>query len=440
MSIRPDASGQSILSIAGTNINFEREAMAAPFGFKGGYLRESWQAVALLESATGKRGVGLGTQSVLWSDPQVFLRNPEAAGNSLMFLTTAYALRAAQEIPFETPTDLLEHLLPLTYDYARRLTETPDLRLTFALNALVAVDNAAWLLYSAENGLTSFDDLVPQTARPALAQRHAEVVNIPLVSYGVSLEGILKLVADGYYLLKIKIGSDPQKDGDQDKMLAWDIERVRAIHTALKDRAVPGAPDGHVLYYLDANGRYESKERLLRLLDAVEAMGALDWTVLLEEPFPEELTCDVRDIPVRVAADESAHSDKEALERIELGYGALALKPIAKTLSMSFKIAQLAHERNVPCFCADLTVGPILVEWNKLVAARLAPLPGLRSGVLEANGFQNYRDWARMCSYHPCQGAPWMEARHGVFHLDEDFYARSGGIFLPSAHYTSLVA
>jgi L-alanine-DL-glutamate epimerase-like enolase superfamily enzyme len=428
-----------MIQITRTNVNFERQPMAAPFGFKGGYVHEQWQSVALLESATGKRGIGQGAQGVLWSDPQVFMRHSEAAGNSLMLLTTAYALRAAQEIPFETPPDLLDRLLPQTYDYARRLTENPDLRLTFALNALVAVDNAAWLLYSAERGITQFDALIPSEARPALAHRYAEVVNIPLVSYGVSLEGILRLVDDGYYLLKIKIGSDPDKDGDQEKMLAWDIARMQAIHSALKERAVPGAPDGHVLYYLDANGRYENKERLLRLLDAIEQMGALKWTVLLEEPFPEELTCDVRDVPVRVAADESAHSDREALERMELGYGAIALKPIAKTLSMSFKIARLAHERGVPCFCADLTVGPILVDWNKTVAARLAPLPGLRCGVLEANGFQNYRNWAQMCSYHPCAGAPWIAAEHGVFHLNEDFYARSGGIFLPSEHYTSLV-
>jgi len=44
-----------------------------------------------------------------------------------------------------------------------------------------------------------------------------------------------------------------------------------------------------------------------------------------------------------------------------MGYGAITLKPIAKTMSMSLKIAQLAYERSIPCFCADLTVNPILV-------------------------------------------------------------------------------
>ncbi len=45
---------------------------------------------------------------------------------------------------------------------------------------------------------------------------------------------------------------------------------------------------------------------------------------------------------------------EDTAARIEQGYGAIAVKAIAKTLTM--KIAQLAHENKVPCFCADLTV------------------------------------------------------------------------------------
>ena len=65
------------------------------------------------------------------------------------------------------------------------------------------------------------------------------------------------------------------------------------------------------------------------------------------------------DLGVRIAADESAHTDEDAIKRIEMGYQAIALKAIAKTLSMTMKIAQAAFERNVPCFCADLTVNPM---------------------------------------------------------------------------------
>ena len=103
------------------------------------------------------------------------------------------------------------------------------------------------------------------------------------------------------------------------------------------------------------------------------------------------------------------------------------------------RIAQLAAERKIPCFCADLTVNPVLVDWNKNVAARLAPLPDMTIGVLETNGHQNYKNWDAMRQYHPCHDAGWTTATRGVFNLDADFYARSGGILLPSPHYAALV-
>ncbi len=429
----------TMIRIRHTAINFEREPLAAPFGFKGGYLRELWQVAALLEGGDGARGLGLGTQSTLWSDAEVFAAHSEAAGNSVMFLMSAFALREAARRGLEHPMALLDDLLPDVWAYGKTITGRPDLRLTFALNALVAVDNAAWLLYAADRALNTFDDLIPADCRPALAHRHSALAGIPLMSYGVGLPAIVQAVAEGAFFLKIKIGADPDKDGDLDKMLAWDQRRLAAIHAAIGDRRIPHTADGRIPYYLDANGRYDGKDRLMRLLDHAATIGALDRIAILEEPFPEHYRVDVRDIPVRLAADESAHSDRDALERIEMGYRAIALKPIAKTLSMSLKIARLAHARGVPCFCADLTVNPILVDWNKNVAARLAPLPGMTVSVLETNGHQNYRDWARMQGYHPCAGAPWTLTRAGLFHLDDAFYASSGGIFEPSAHYLDLV-
>ena len=154
----------------------------------------------------------------------------------------------------------------------------------------------------------------------------------------------------------------------------------------------------------------------------------------------EEYKADVSDIPVSLAADESLHSAEEARERIELGYGILTLKPIAKTLSMTLRTFNVAVEKNVPCFCADLTVNPIMLDWNKAVAARLAPLPGLKAGVVESNGAQNYRNWKAMQSYHPLAGADWLDPQAGFFPLTQDFYKTSGGILLPSPHYASLLA
>jgi L-alanine-DL-glutamate epimerase-like enolase superfamily enzyme len=427
------------MKINSTNCNFEREPLLAPFGFKGGYLSELWQSVVKARSTSGKEGLGLGVQSVLWSDSKIFTGFPESVGNSIMYITTAYAMKKAEEIEWETPVELIDRLLEPTYEYARKISGHHDLRLTFALNALVAVDNAAWQLYAAEKKTECFDELLKPDFRAPLSFRHTRLASIPLISYGVSAEKIKELIKNGYFFLKIKIGSDPDKDGSLDKMLEWDKRRLSEIHEIAKNLATPYTENGKIPYYLDANGRYNSKDRLKRFLDHAARIGALDRIMIMEEPFPEELEVDVSDIPVRLAADESAHSDKDALARIQMGYKAIALKPIAKTMSMSLKIAKLAHENNIPCFCADLTVNPVMVDWNRTVAARLEPLPGMKTGVLESNGHQNYKNWGEMKSYHPCAGASWLKDTPGLFTQDESFFAESGGIFKIPEHYSKLV-
>jgi L-alanine-DL-glutamate epimerase-like enolase superfamily enzyme len=423
------------IRIATASSDFEREPLVRPFGFKGGYMSEIWQTAVRLESESGLRRVGLGTQSVLWSDAAVFAGHAEAAGNALMYAITERALRLAREAgPFRTPLDLQQAILDATHEYGRAITGRPALRRTFTLNALVPVDNAAWLLYAAENGIADFDAMVPEEFRPALAARHRVVAAIPLMAYAVPVAEIREAAAQGFFFMKIKIG----QPGTQEEMLAKDKARLSEIHAALAPVETPHTRDGKLPYYFDANGRYESKDTLLRLLDHARTIGALDRIAVVEEPFPEELEVEVGDLGVRVAADESAHTDADAARRIDLGYGAIAVKPIAKTLSMTLRIARLAHQKGVPCFCADLTVHPILVDWNKAFAARLAPLPGLGLGLVETNGHQNYRNWETMRRHHPCFGAPWTLPEKGVFRLDDDFYARSGGIFLPSPHYEAM--
>lgn len=428
-----------MITIARTDCAFEDEPFVAPFGFKGGHVNGLQQSVALLVSESGNEGLGVGVLSPLWSDAEVFAAHTESAGNAIMFQMMAHAMELAQGQSFETPLDLLDRLLPAVHEFGKRITGRADLRLTFALNALVAVDNAAWMLYARETGTTSFDELIPAQLRPALACRHDQLACIPLFSYGVGIEQIRAMVEQGFFFAKIKVGADPDRDGDRGKMLDWDQQRLSAIHALLKDRHTPWTESGRIPYYLDANGRYDSKDRLMRLLDHADRIGALDRILLFEEPFPEEYEMDVHDIPVRLAADESAHAEGHARHRIELGYRAIALKPIAKTLSMSLRIARVAHEAGVPCFCADLTVCPLLVDWNKTVAARLPALPGLKVGVLESNGSQNYREWHTMLGYHPAVGASWIEPHGGLFHLGPDFYARSAGILDMPRHYRDMV-
>ncbi len=421
------------ITIAAVGSTFEREPLIRPFGFKGGYMSEVWQSVSLLQSTGGKRGIGLCAQGVLWSDAHVFAGHTESGGSALMYTMTEWALQRLKGQTFTNPVDLLESIRHDVYAYGKKITGHAGLRETFALNSLVGVDFAAWVLYAAENGITKFDDLIPAAYRPALSHRHEKVASIPLMAYGIPIEELKQAVDDGYFFMKIKIG----QPGTQAEMLEKDKARLSAIHAAIGDARTPYTANGKLPYYFDANGRYESKDTLLRLLDHAKAIGAFDQIALIEEPFPEELEIDISDIPARVAADESAHTDRDALKRIQMGYKAIALKPIAKTFSMSLKIAQVAHEHGVPCFCADLTVNPLLVEWNKAVAARLAPFPGLGLGLVETNGHQNYRNWETMRSYLPLPGAAWARAKRGVFELDADYYAQSGGVLLPSAHYAA---
>ena len=425
------------ITIAEVNSNFEREPLIRPFGFKGGYMKEIWQSVSFLKSTFGNHGIGLCSQSVLWSDAQIFANHSESGGNALMFAMTERALQIMKGQSFNTPVDLLDKVLPEVYEYGQKITSNPKLRKTFALNAMVGTDNAAWLLYAKENGFSTFDQMIPKAYQPALSNHHKQAAAIPLMAYSIPISEIQDAVEQGYFFMKIKIG----QPGTQEEMLEKDKARLTAIHQAIGNVKTSHTKDGKLPYYFDANGRYEKKETLLKLLDHARKIGAFDQIAIIEEPFAEELEIDVSDIPVRLAADESAHTDEDAIKRITMGYKAIALKAIAKTLSMTMKIAQVAFERNIPCFCADLTVNPILVDWNKNVAARLNSFPGLGSlGLIESNGHQNYKNWNTMMGYHPRKEGAWVKATNGVYELNDEFYKSSGGIFESMPHYEEMFA
>lgn len=426
---------QRTIRIKKVSTNFEREPLIRPFGFKGGYMSEIWQSAVRLESDSGAHAIGLCSQSVLWSDAGVFANHSESGGNALMYTMTERAVQLMNGQSFTNPVDMLDSLYPEIYEYGKKITSNPSLRKTFALNSLVAPDNAAWILYSRDNNIRTFDDMIPSRYKPALSHRHRRVAGIPLMAYTVPIEEIMEAIDQGYFFMKIKIG----QPGTQDEMLEKDKERLSAIHKAVGHIRTSFSKDGKLPYYFDANGRYESKAALLKLLDHARKIGAFDQIAIIEEPFPEEIEDDVRDIPVRLAADESAHTADDAVRRIDMGYGAIALKAIAKTLSMTLKIARAAYERKVPCFCADLTVNPILVEWNKNVAARLDSFPGLGMlGLVESNGHQNYRNWQTMIGYHPAKNAEWVKIKRGVYELNDEFFNTGGGIFEPSAHYEEM--
>lgn len=149
------------IHIVNVDADFEREPLIRPFGFKGGALSELWQVASYLESDSGQHGIGLSTQSVLWSDAKIFSSHSESGGNSLMYTLTEKAIQLLRGRSFRTPIDLLDAIYPEVLAYGQTFTSNPDLRKTFVLNALVGIDNAAWLLYARENGFTTFDEMIP---------------------------------------------------------------------------------------------------------------------------------------------------------------------------------------------------------------------------------------------------------------------------------------
>ena len=423
----------SKIRVRNVDLNFEREPLI-PYHFKGSFVTELWQTVTRLESESGVSKIGLGTQSVLWCDARVFAEHSESAGNALMYSMSEKALQIIKTSSFSNPMELLDQLLPEVYDYGKKITGHADLRNTFALNSLVCVDNAAWLLYAAENNIQSFDEMIPPAYRLGLSFRHSKVASIPAFSAATNVEKIKAAADEGHFIMKLKIGSP----GTQKEMLEKDMAFLSSVHSTLGKYRTPHSKNGKIPYCLDSNGRYEQKDSFLRFLDHAKKIGAFDQIALIEEPFAETNEIYVGDMGVLIAADESAATVEDAGRRIEQGYKTIVLKPVAKTLSMTLKIARLAFEKKIPCFCADLTVNPILVDWNKCVAARLSPLPNIDVGLLETNGHQYYKNWGKMITYHPQLNAPWTQMQNGIFPIDKSFYDESGGIFQASSHYEQL--
>ncbi len=414
--------------------DFERQPLVRPFGFKGGYLTELWQAVSMMQTTGSGPKTGLATQSVLYGDPNVFSEHAESAGNALMYAVSEKALQLVKETPFETPVDLLSAILPETAKYAASVTGRSNVNLNFIYNALVSVDNAAWLVFASENKYAHFDAMIPPAYRKPLARRNSKIAVMYQIPYGMPMADLLKAADEGYFVFKIKTGMP----GNQEQMLKLDMERLTQVHQVLKERSTSQTKDGKLIYTLDANGRYEKKESLLRYLDHAKKIGAFEQIKLIEEPFRESNNENVSDVGVIVGADESVHTEADAVKRMQQGYKAIVLKGIAKTLSMSLRTAKVAYEHYAACICADLTVNPLLLDWHKNLAARLQPFPGVGMPLIETNGDMNYKNWNQMKTFHPVQHASWQQVKQGVFELDNDFYERSGGIFMRTQHYENM--
>lgn len=415
--------------ILSTRLSHRPEPLLHAFGFKGGALTELWQVYVRMELDDGTAATGQSIQSVLWSDSAVFAAWGQQQGNEKMLQLTAYALELLKGMELEAPPAMLRKLLPKLMDYGRNITENPDLRTTFALNALTGIDFCLWKLYRIHQGSPDFDHLTASFTQ-GLGCHQPSLGLIPLLTYDTAEQQIRQLAEDGCFLFKIKIGSNPGGRNNLEEMLNWDIQRLRQIHEILSNYATPWTDCGKPLYYIDANGRYDSRARLERFLDAAQEMGSLERIVILEEPFAENNLQSVRGLPVRIAADESAHCAEDAQMLMDIyGYSAMALKPIAKTLSVSLEVLEEARKRGVPCFCADLTVNPTMVELNKRFAAGLESLPGLKIGVFETNGAQNYVNWEQLQQASPAWGEPWAEPEMSCYRLSQSYYLTDGNLW-----------
>jgi L-alanine-DL-glutamate epimerase-like enolase superfamily enzyme len=411
--------------VVSVDMDLQREPFARPFAFKGSAFHEKWNLVVRLDDEAGTRAFGVGGLAVLWSDAAVFAAHSEAGGNALMMGTLDAALQTALGVDWETPPQLLAAVRPAAEAFARQATGRGEaLPSTFVLNALVALDNAAWVLWARRQGIDDFGDWVPDNAAPTLAQRQPRIALTPAVGYNMPDEQVTELLREGAGVLKVKIGHP----GDEEAMVAGDIRGLQRLAPLLAGVQTPLTESGQVLLYLDANGRYRSKAALARVLQAAADAGLRERIVVLEEPFAADVEESVGDLGVPVAADESLHDPQDVARRHDAGYEAIAVKPAGKTLSVAFDMLAEATRHGMTAFVADNACVPVLVEWNKNVSARLPAFPGVRGGMMESNGAENYGRWAEMLAEHPRVGAPWLAARAGAWSLDEDYYASAGGV------------
>ena len=422
------------MRVAEADLELSREPFARPFAFKGSAFHEKWCPAVRLADGSGVVAVGVGGLAVLWADPRVFQAHTETGGNALQLAVLEEALRLVTGRDFPDPLALHDAIVDPVHDYACRITGLPDLRLTFTLVALTALDYASWLLDAGGRGTDSFDGLVPEPFRADLAERQTRVAVAPAVGYTLPDDTVRALLDAGAGVLKIKIG----QPGSQAEMVGKDIERLDRVHALAGGRRAELSESSEVLYYLDANGRYNTKDAMARLLDHCRRGGYLDRIVLVEEPFSRPEATDVHGLPARFAGDESVESAADVRTRVEQGYTAFAIKTAGKTFSRSLRMLRAAREAGAVCFVADNACVPASLEWNKNVAARLPAFPGLHGGLIESNGAENYAHWEQLLAGQPRPEARWLRPQRGAFVLDEDYYRESGGVFAPIHAYARL--
>lgn len=115
----------------------------------------------------------------------------------------------------------------------------------------MCVDNAAWLLYAAENNLHQFDEMIPVAYQPGLSYRHTKVGSMPSFSVGTDPQKIKAAADQGYFIMKLKTGSS----GTQKEMIEKDIAFLSAVHKAIGhyETPIPGM-EKYLIILMPMNG------------------------------------------------------------------------------------------------------------------------------------------------------------------------------------------
>jgi len=320
----------------------------SPVRFKGGYMSEIWQTAVLMESESGGTRVGIGTQNV--------------CGQTRPSSRAAPRPRATRSCTRSPSAPLRSRAMPAVPLPLRVAGRDPRA--------------GARVCARGHGPRRPAQDLHAQRARARRQRGLAGARRRERISGFDALIRRVQAGAASRHTLAAAIPSWrtrcpwPRSATPQPRLLLHEDQDRPAGHAGRDAREGQGPPvgnprghrrdgnpahaDGRLPYYFDANGRYESKDSLLRLL-ITPIDRRLDRIAILEEPFPEDVEAAstiwaCASLPTRARTPtRRGAADRPRLRRI-------ALKPIAKTLSMTLKIARLAHARGIPCFCADLTV------------------------------------------------------------------------------------
>jgi o-succinylbenzoate synthase len=177
-------------------------------------------------------------------------------------------------------------------------------------------------------------------------------ITISVDSIDKMLSDSTKAIAQGFDVLKVKVGDSIHQD----------IERVKAIHSAVKNKAI---------IRLDVNQGWTAKQTVFAEKKLMDAGVELE---LIEQPVKADDLIGMRYVTEKVStpvmADESAFSPKQVIDLLHYKGADIINIKLMKTggLSNAIKIADICQLYDVQCMIGCMLEGSIAVA----AAAHLA--------------------------------------------------------------------